>query len=215
MATLTALSDASDGFIICDSTVYATAAAGGGAGANTAFTGEALAGQSLSGGTYYLMEGFLAFDTSVIAGGTVTAVTLELYGKADHSTTNFTLQCAPYDWGATLTTGDWQTPSQLNALTPVASYSVTAMPTGAYTTIPNVSDALMIAAINPAGFTRFIFYGSKQAAGGTGTAPTNDEFIDIWYGDDATRQPKLTVTYTPAADATSFDPMGRQGRYGI
>jgi hypothetical protein len=207
VATATLLSDPADGFIITDSLTYASARDGvGGIGTFTATTSEAIAGQSFDSGsgTYYCIEGFLQMDSSIVgAGGTIDSdPALRLYFEQDHSSTNFTLNVAAYDWGGTLTNGAFRTAAQLTALTVLAQYSVTAPSTAAYTSIPTIDGAAFRAAINKTGMTRLIVYSARHAAGTVPGPTLGDEFVDAWYGDEGgSKRPELSFDYTVAAAA--------------
>jgi hypothetical protein len=187
---LTALATANGGRVSgVGSGTYATAYGSGESTSSSLFTGQLYAGA-----VYYLDQTFLEFDTSGIgAGQVVTGVTLSLYGvQNDDIGTAFVLQARTYDFGASVTTADWRTPSQFSALTLLASLSV---PTGygnaAYYDF--TSETAFLAAVNMAGMTRIVLESSRYAAA---TAPTGVE-RHLWEAIGvANKAPKLVVTYT-------------------
>lgn len=177
--TYTIFGDTADG--------YVTSSPGtvDGGGGSVATTGDIYVGQQVA--TAY--EGFIGFDTSAVA-GTITAVTLSLWGVNDTSTTDFTLEARVYDWGATLTGADWRSPATLATLTLVASRSTASWPTGAYNAL--TSQAAFLSNINKSGFTRLILSSSRQRAG---DVPSGTEFVGMSSSDAAgtTQDPKLVI----------------------
>jgi len=188
-------SDAADGFIESTSTVYETARAGSGMFATTADEYSGV-GQAFYTPNYYIDQIFLSFDTSAIGTDDISAVALDLYGRADNSTTDDTVEVAAFDWGATVTTADWQDGTELAALTVLATMPMLGFSLVAYNTFTNTGS--MIAAINRTGTTRFVLFGQEDRLG---TTPTNPRLVDIWMADElqtGERRPRLTITHTAA-----------------
>ena len=187
---LTALATANSGRVESDNATYATAVAGSGLVANTAYY---YVGQAPG---YYLDILYLEFDTSGIgAGQIISAATFSLYGNDAGSAGPHTEIVAAYDYGVSATTADWRTAAQLTALTALASKAcTTAISESAYTDF--TSQAAFLAAINPVGMTRLIVFSASQASS---TQPSAAERVR-WNIRTATgKEPKLVVTYAPAA----------------
>lgn len=171
-----------DGYI---SAAPSTADGGASAG-NVVQTGDIFVGQQV-GAAY---EGFLAFNTSSVV-GTITAVTLSLWGVNDSSTTDFTVEARIYNWGTTLTEADWRSPASLAALTLVASRSTASgWSTSGYNAF--TSDPAFLTNINQAGTTRLIICSSRHRAGNT---PSGNEFVGFRSVEQAgtTNDPKLVI----------------------
>lgn len=176
-----------DGQISSNHTVYSTARAG----ANLALDNDATAatGQLLSGSTEFCYESFLSFDTSSVA-GTITAVTLSLYGTFDGSTQNFVAEARVHDWGATLETADFVAGADLGTKTLVASRDTASGWAAAYNAF--TSEVAFISAINQAGATRLVICSSRHRAGNT---PLSDEYVVFSASEAAstTQDPKLVI----------------------
>ena len=143
--TYTIYADASDGYI------NATAGNADGNGDNAFAAGAQLqVGQNVGLG----YQAFLGFDTSTVV-GTVTSVTLSLYGGTDASTTfDFVMEVRAHDWGTTVTTADWLSRATMATKTLVATLSTAGYSTSGYNTL--TSEAAFLAAINTSGFTRLV-----------------------------------------------------------
>lgn len=203
MTTTVVYAGTGDGLLEVSSNTYATARSGGGSfTVDTTSTGTDTCGQAFFTPTYYLMESFYPFDTSGIPDtDTVSAAVFSLYGKNNRTTTDFTANLAVFDFGASLTSADWQDGTELGALTPVATFATSGLSTAAYNDFTSAGG--MPAAIDKAGTTRFVLYSSRQAAG---TTPTGEEWFEAWFADNTgtTNDPKLTVTH--AASSVTVTP---------
>ena len=179
--TYTIFGDVSDGYINAGGANNAS-----GDGVDT--TGDIYTGQAPGG--YY--EGFLAFDTSTVV-GTITAVTLSVYGMNDSSVTDFTLEARLHDWGATLTTADWVPGNQLGTKTLLASMNTSGWSAAGYNTL--TSDAAFLTNINQSGFTRVLMCSSRHRLGNT---PSGSEFVGYRSANQAgtTNDPKLVIETT-------------------
>lgn len=144
-------------------------------------------GQRASGNSRY--EGFLSFDTSAVV-GTITAVTLSLYGNWDASVTDFTLEARIHDWGTTLAIDDWVDPANLGSKTLVASMSSASWNAAGYNTL--VSEAAFLTNINQSGATRLVLNSSRHRLG---NSPSGDEYIGFQPADTAgtTQDPRLVI----------------------
>lgn len=158
-------------------------------------TADGAAGAPVGGDIYCGMntatayQAFLSFDTSAAA-GTITAVTLSLYGINDSSTTDFTLEARLYDWGATLTGADWRGAASFGALTLAASKATSGWATTAYNAM--TSQAALLSNINQAGTTRFVLESDRYR---TGATPSGPEFVGFASRDtgSTTTGPKLVI----------------------
>lgn len=191
--TLSVFAGTTDGQVTSNSAVYATARSGAGLGADTAGT-TILIGQRLDV-TYQCCEGFFAFDTSTIPdAATIDSVTLSLFGQADNSVTDFTLQARASDWGTGLTTADWVAGASLGALTLLGSLSTVGFSTAAYNDFTE-NGSNFRNAISKTGETRILVNGSTHEAGST---PTGYERVTVHSADASgtTNDPKLVVNYS-------------------
>lgn len=211
MASLTVYSGAADGHITSsdDDPNYANARAGTPSFSFTASTGGATAttGQRFPSGLQYdVMQSFHNFDVSAIpAGATIDAVELAIWPTSDQSATDFTIQARTKDWGAALTTADWTAGASLSGLTLLATLSTAGLSTGAYQAFTENGTALrdaVAAALAGDGVVRVMLSSDRTAAG---TTPTGNEFVIYSSADEAgtTQDPKLTITYTPAASGNA------------
>ena len=173
-----------------NSTVYATARAGASLITETADW----IGQDFGTPLHYCFECYYQFDTSALgADATVSAVSLELDGLTDNSTTDSTFEARAYDWGGTVTTADWVAGDSLAALTLLATWATSGFSAGynAFT-----SDAAFPAAINRTGFTRFLIASDRLRLATTPTGPEKVSFVGPANPANPPNVPKLTVTYT-------------------
>ena len=167
-------------------------------------------GQRLVGGAeYQVIEGFLSFDVSALAGATVTEATLSLWLVTDSSTTDFTIEARTHDWGATLTTADYVAGGNLAGKTLLASLTTVGIGTGAYVTLTNESTNLVdaiTAALAGAGVVYVVLCSSRTTGN---NAPTGNEFVTMSAADEAgtTQDPKLDITYTEAAGGSNHKNM--------
>lgn len=161
---------------------------------------DVFVGISEPGGTAY--EGFLTFDTSAVV-GTVTTVTLSLWGSNDHTPYEFDLEVRAHDWGATLEADDWLSAASLDARTLVASRSTTGWSTSGYNpfvtedvpsggwgagSIRMDSASGVASVINQGGETRFVVCSSFHREG-IGTESSFVAFVGATEGS----APKLEV----------------------
>lgn len=186
MATLTVNASLS-GYVYGQNATYSTART-----TATSTSGAFIVvGQNWSGAVYECQEGFIQFDTSALPdGATITGVTLKLYPSFDNSGTDFTINVLGFDWGASLTTADWRTPTQAAALTNYGSYATASGWSGGYKSI--TGNASFIAAINKTGMTYIMLVSSRWQAGNT---PTGGEYVQPQNYDGA-NPPQLVIDYT-------------------
>ena len=176
--TYTIFGDTSDGF------VSGTTQAGGIVEAFSANTSMFVGQEPGNFG-----EGFLSFDTSTVV-GTITAVTLSLYGHTDTSTTDFTVEARLHDWGPTLESSDWVAGASLGTKTLLATLSTVGFTTAGYNNF--TSEAAFASNINQSGFTRFLLCSNRHR---TLTAPSGTEHIRFWTANatGTSQDPKLVI----------------------
>lgn len=185
---------ANSGYLQNFASSYATAyASANSAGAYSA--GALGVGQGHVGSTEWdVWEIALEFDTSSISvGQTIDSVDLELYITDDFSTAaDFDIEAYAYDFGASIDTGDWRTPTQLSALTIAASLTTAGIATGAYVKL-TANGSNLVNAIVKGGTTRFILASSRlrQAIDPGSPAPKN-EWVNV---DMQTNKPRLSVRW--------------------
>ena len=206
MATLTVFGDASDGGICSESPIYLTARAGSGSFQTDSVSGF-LEGDAIWAGIgqlydfsgdnlVHFQEGFIGFDTSSLAGATVSAASLSLY-DSDHSfsvASAFVMQARSHDWGVALTAGDFVAGADLSGKMLLAHLASSSRVANQYQDF--VDDALP-ANLNLTGFTRMVLALDLMEAG---TAPGIDTY-NSWAFTSAdavgtTQDPKLVITYT-------------------
>ena len=182
--------ETSDARIYSANATYSTARAGSGLTVDAVSdTTSGLVGQQLSGGTYYCIEGFEAFDTSVIPdGATVLSALLSLTPSGDFSATDFTVEARLHDWGATVDTSDWVAGADLGTKTLLASISSADYNAGG---MDLASEAAFAANINKTGMTRILLCSSRHRGNNT---PVGDEFLSFCMADHATAASRPTLT---------------------
>jgi len=218
MSTLVVYSDTSDGHILSQDSVswqyayqgpadYSAVRAGTALGA---YVGDAqvIVGQRKSSQSYQdenedwwyeesfqAWEAFLAFDTSSVGWGTVSAAVLNLTSQEDKSVTDFIIEARLRDWGTGLTTADWVAGASLSGLTLLAHRDTASGWT--VNTGYDLTDDAFAANVNKTGTTRLNLSSSLTR---TGTEPSEYfyEQVSAYAADQAgtTKDPKLTITYT-------------------
>lgn len=145
---------------------------------------------------------YFRFDTSTIgAGQTVSAVDASLWGVFDGGTQAFTLEMRTYDYGAALTSADYQPGATYAALPLLASKTSATMASGSYNLFTD--SGLFPDAIQVAGFTGIVV-GSSRFAGNN--APAGAEYWGVASADEVgtVNDPKLVITHA-AASTTPVD----------
>jgi hypothetical protein len=191
--TVTQILSNAQGRIDSQSATYATARDGG--GTKTVSADPLIAGQ-LVFGDYIVRQTFIQFDTSSIPStDIITNVTLELYAEVDSTTTDFECRVSTYDWGGTVDIGDFRTGAQLLALETTGAQLRASRTEGAggvnnYHAFTSAGAGLINSPNLGTGTVRYVVYSFKQR--GTGTAPTNNEFMEY---DGGANLPRLTITH--------------------
>lgn len=111
MPTYTIDADTTFDYLVSTDFTYSVARSGGGAvvpiGTSGAQVGQTVQSPGLG---YYCLEAFLSFDTSAVV-GTPTSCELSLYAISGDTLAalynNFTVEARLYDWGSTVTSGDF------------------------------------------------------------------------------------------------------------
>ena len=195
MAVLVFYSDAADGFISSNNASYDPARSGSGSTLTADTTNTTATVGQYYYSSYYCYEAFISFDTSALPDSvTPSSAILNLYGFQDNSTNaDFTFEARVYDWGTTLTTGDYVAGASLSALTSVATLSTASgWTTSGYN---NLTDVALPANINKTGTTRLICCSSRQT---NNTAAVGFESVSFYTTDETgtTKDPTITVTIT-------------------
>lgn len=189
MPVTTVFSGANDGRIESFNATASTAKAG----SNLSTSGTGLIAYTLDGG-HAIEQTFLDFDTSAISGQIVSAV-LSLHGSRSGSVAD-TAQARLFDYGASITTTDYRTPAQFNALPLLAHVAFADWSNGVYNDF--VSDNLA-ANINKGGRTRIVLCTALFAADGTASNVSYLESIEL--GGDSNKPKLVITTATPTFDA--------------
>lgn len=163
-------------------------------------------GSIYTGSEFYTQTVFLGFDTSSIPDtDTVSAATFSLYARNGNSSRTFRMRAWTYDWGGSLTTGDFRTAAQLQALTELCDWPPTnAVSTGAYTDFENTANNLRDA-ISKTGTTYIIVSDNLHEAGTTNPLTADD--CEWWLADQTgtTQDPKLVVTHAAGGATVTSD----------
>jgi hypothetical protein len=196
----TIFADTADGYTQCNNATYATAQSGGGTFVVTDNNVAATIGQSNGSSIYRCYQGYLSFDTSAITDtDKVYTVLLETALFADSSTVDFTVKAAYYDWGASITSADWN--SNPNALSEqVATLATSGIgsvdtykqwtSTAAFLTVTNIKT----------GSVRLLIYSSLFAVP-TAPALNSTEHIQLYSIEQSgtSLDPKITITHAAVA----------------
>lgn len=202
MPTYTIFAATTDDYIDSSAGVYATAVAGGG----TVAPQQSVDGLHLSvantqsGGTYYIDESFLFFDTSAITTGEIpTSVTFSLNTYNNPGTTiAFTCEARAYTPSSPPNAADWRTPTQLTAATLLATLASTSFAaTNSYAAFTENGTNFQ-AAINKGGTTSFVVAANTtRTSSSPGIAGGADDLEYInWYSADntgTTLDPKIVI----------------------
>lgn len=201
MTSATLLAQSNSGAIMSSSNVsYAAARAGGTFTVNDGSTFRKI-GQNFSTPTYECDIVLVEFDTSSIpVGATVSAAVLSLWSFFKEAAQAFTIEARLYDYGASITSGDWLDGTTLASKTLLASISTASLPADD-TAYLSLTDVAFPANINKGGTTRIVICSSRQSGNNSPTATLEDFYAYVVH---ATKGIKLDVTYTstPPSSAT-------------
>lgn len=193
-----------DGRVQSSDASYATALAGAALGVNaTGYYGAC--GCEYSGGTYTIRQMFFDLDTAVIPDGdAVQGAGFVLRPYAAVTQPGVVLELYAFNWGGTLTTASWRTPTQLAAMTLLASYDIDSMGWDTGTDARFTSTADFAGAINKTGHT-YLMVASKGNR--LSTTPTALSSASMNFAENAGAiSPRLYVShYTPSAGTDTGD----------
>lgn len=192
MTTTIVYGATADGYLTSSNASYATARAGSGLAVVGAASSNIFYGQNNNSG-YTLFQAFIGFAWSLPAGERpVSAAVRVRHATMAGAAVARDLELRAYDWGSTVDTGDWRTPTALAAL-PLYAQVKAANTAGTSKYCYAGSDALL-AAVATSGNVRMVVVSSRQRVG---TLPTSDEGASIWAAEVADG-PALVVTSAPA-----------------
>lgn len=164
MTTTISFADATDGYIESSSGVYATAQAGAALVADTSAT-SIFYDQWEGAGTFKLYEGFFSFPYTAVSTDLVVSAYFAFYEITNNDESG-DMRVSEFDWGASLTTADWRTPSQINALTRLGTaLDATVIPLNQWVF---AADATLPDRLATSGPIRVVVYSSRFA---TSSAP--------------------------------------------
>lgn len=192
MASYTFYGVTADGYIQSRNASWATCQVGSGLNAVTADSADLIGHFNNSG--YGVNQAFFDFDTSAIDDASeVLDATFSLYVSNTYSLSGGSpsWEARAYDWGASLTTADWRSAAQWNALDVLATRAFSGMTGGSYHAFTSYGVNLANW-INKAGNTRFMVCTDNW----TGIAPSSLCYAVASFADEAgtTKDPKLEVT---------------------
>jgi len=142
-------------------------------------------------GDYFVMRGFLKFDTTTIPStATITSAKLRLYGETDYSATDFYIRLQKWTGDTPIDTGDY---NQFDG----TNYDDGNFNTSSFTTT-GYNDIIIsnFNLITKAGYTKICVRSSRDISS---TAPTGDEYVQILTYDNGSNYPILHIEYTTAA----------------
>ena len=187
MAVTTLNATTNQGYVRSQASNYNNARAGSGSKSLTQTTSQ-VAGQQLLGGTHYIDEAFLEFDTSTIT-GTISSVVLKVYITDIYADNSFTCQARLYDYGTSLTTADWVPGADVSGDTLLATLASGSMSANGYNSFANVA---FPANINTSGKTR-IYLATDNFASATSPG-TNEKEVFVFQSPTGTNVPQLVIT---------------------
>lgn len=201
--SLTLTASTADDQATCSDATYTQASRGLGTLSLAGSSATALGfGQVLSGGTYSARQLFLEFDyysymtglgytAAQVSASIILSATITTTASAEPDS-NFTARARAYDFGSSITTGDFIDGRNLRNYPLLAHFAVT---TGTVdtTTMTWTSDALAAYISKTSTPTRIVLHGQNQE---TEVAPTNFERVNIYAADSGTAayRPKLTIS---------------------
>ncbi|OLT26544.1 hypothetical protein BJF83_20890 [Nocardiopsis sp. CNR-923] len=132
MTTSITMGHSSDGYLESSSTSYTQAVQGSGTVLVPGNSASLMyVGQSVGSGVRYVFQSFVRFDLNVDPDTTPVTAYLRLQAvQSSGSRVSRALEVRSYNWGTSVTAGNWRTPSQLNAL-PLVGRVVDAQAAGA------------------------------------------------------------------------------------
>lgn len=187
MAVTTLNATTNQGYVRSTASNYSNMRAGTGTKTLTQSTTQ-LSGQQFLGGTHYMDEAFLEFDTSTIT-GTITSVVLKVYITNIYADNSFTCQARLYDYGTSLTTADWVPGNDVSGDTLLATLASGSMSASAYNSF---TDVAFPANINTSGKTR-IYLASDNFASATSPG-SNERETFIFQSPTGANPPQLVIT---------------------
>lgn len=201
MATITIYGNTSDGMILSQNVTYSVARTGGD---KTVYTTSNLqVGQNFVASSYYeIHEFFTEYDTSAIAGMTVTAALERLTLLNDYSTTDFVDEVRAYNWGGSLTTADWIAGENLGNYPQIIEKNTNTITSGANDFVIDEFLSNFITQINSLGKASFVHSSRNHR---NNAAPTGIQSV-VWRSADAagtTNDPRLIIEYETAATELS------------
>ncbi|MFO1081876.1 MAG: hypothetical protein U1E23_14755 [Reyranellaceae bacterium] len=173
------------GYIESDNANAATCKAGSGFSVNDPTYGYMCF--MYDGSLYSAFEAFWEFNTSVITDSPITRATLNCQFRITTPKID-TYQVRLFDFGASLTSADWRTPTQFAACTLLAHKAASAITDFAQV---DFDDDAMAANLNTSGVTRMVAGSALFAADGTpGSGAYGYGYVDTSV---KTVMPRLTV----------------------
>lgn len=146
-------------------------------------------------------------------GDTITSATVSLYGTLKTMETEQDLEVRAFDWGTTLETTEYRTPSQLGALTLLATFDTTGYSTSAYNDF--TSESAVTSWVNKTGDSRAFVCLEGNRTSSPPTAAYSD-WVKCSSADETgtTQDPKLVVVHSSGAAYVPGDPFGMWGFFG-
>lgn len=195
-----------NGFIDSSSATYATARDGGGS-FYVSSTDNPTMGYTTSAGSYFLDMAFVRFDTAALGDSdTIDAVALSVYGTTSANLGGGELFEARtgYTWsGSGVTSADWRTGAQFEALTLCATLSLATWSDVGYNTFVE-SGTTFRSNVNKTGQTEITLCTAKHRT--TGVAPSDLSYATFINAtaSGTTQDPKLVVTHTAGGGGISI-----------
>ena len=191
--TATIYAESTDGYIVGESDAYATARATSSYDVtDTNFLGV---GQEFDGDNYFVIRGYLEFDTSGIDDDAeIEDVNLTLTVNDDESGTTFNVNIHKCTWTSPITAGNRES-NYDTALT--STLDQIWRNTNGIIGTPYTSPSLDTTWVSKTGLTQYALLSARDVAA---TQPSGTEYILVYPKEAATQayRPYLTIKYTPS-----------------
>lgn len=186
-----------------DFSSYSTARSGNNLSVNTTDTvlrggGAGSVGQDVSIG-FECDEAFIAFDiggASIPSEDSIIDVALQIRQEAGTSVA-FDVEARDYDWGPTLTTGDWVAGADIGSHTLLATLASSTATTTTRTFTPSGSSLIAHVEANRAGTSRMLLNSSRHR---NGDQPSSNEYLTFISANASasTNRPTLVIEHEEA-----------------
>lgn len=163
-------------------TSWETVATGGGAATATGTTSINM-GAVISGSTYLNHQGFLQYDLSALS-----SVSSGTFNFRKTSGQAETLDIRVFDWSTSVTTSDYRSRSQVEALTKIAEFTTAATNSVYYSGAITAPES-----VSPSATYRVVVHSQNQLTSGSAPTNTTSTIFDSVQAAGTTNDPYVTV----------------------